>query len=242
MKPMNDKHVLATDADNTLWDTDRVFAEAQLALLKRIEDAMGIECPAIDRLDLVRKIDQEIAQEDHRGLKYPIEFLIHRLGKLLVGSNTDSIPPTNEREIADAYIEDIRRRPALRPGVFSTLSWLHDHGVEVWVVSEGVRDRVQASLNHHKIDRFITSVVSAEKTEHLYKRLLKRAGSKGIHVVVGDQLDRDIVPAKTAGWRTAYFPGGFEPAWIDNRMTSYADAVIADFGDLIAIFDVRSAA
>ncbi len=31
--------------------------------------------------------------------------------------------------------------------------------------------------------------------------------------MVGDQLDRDIGPAKEAGLTTIYFPGGFSPRW-----------------------------
>jgi len=31
--------------------------------------------------------------------------------------------------------------------------------------------------------------------------------------MIGDQLDRDIAPAKAAGLITIYFPGGFQPKW-----------------------------
>jgi ribonucleotide monophosphatase NagD (HAD superfamily) len=32
-------------------------------------------------------------------------------------------------------------------------------------------------------------------------------------IVIGDQLDRDIAPAKQAGLITVFFPGGFRPKW-----------------------------
>jgi len=59
--------------------------------------------------------------------------------------------------------------------------------------------------------------------------------------MVGDQLDRDIAPAKTAGLTTIYFPGGFKPGWHsaeeevkpDFRIESFAEVpgiVLASFG------------
>jgi hypothetical protein len=36
---------LFTDADNTLWDTDTVYAEAQLALLRDLELLTGHSAP-----------------------------------------------------------------------------------------------------------------------------------------------------------------------------------------------------
>jgi putative hydrolase of the HAD superfamily len=34
--------------------------------------------------------------------------------------------------------------------------------------------------------------------------------------MIGDQLDRDIVPAMEADFLTIYFPGGFQPNWLDK--------------------------
>ena len=45
------------DADNTLWDTDQVFADAQLGLLSAVETATGVACQVSDRLGYVRAID-----------------------------------------------------------------------------------------------------------------------------------------------------------------------------------------
>ena len=50
--------VVFIDADNTLWDTDGVYADAQLALLNELEDRLGVQFPELDRLAFVRSIDQ----------------------------------------------------------------------------------------------------------------------------------------------------------------------------------------
>jgi len=69
------------DADNTLWDTDGVFADAQLALLKELEDHLGVQFPEPDRLAFVRAIDQGLAERHHEGLRYPPRFLINWIGQ-----------------------------------------------------------------------------------------------------------------------------------------------------------------
>ncbi|MDA9393086.1 hypothetical protein WN73_21450 [Bradyrhizobium sp. CCBAU 45394] len=60
---------LFTDADNTLWDTDTVFAAAQLEMLREVEKLTGRRAPDDeDRgLAFLRTIDQRIATEhpDH---------------------------------------------------------------------------------------------------------------------------------------------------------------------------------
>jgi putative hydrolase of the HAD superfamily len=50
-------------------------------------------------------------------------------------------------------------------------------------------------------------------------------------VVVGDSIDKDIVPARQAGCHTVWFKG--EP-WTDEPVdASVAERVIGDLGDLV---------
>lgn len=50
--------------------------------------------------------------------------------------------------------------------------------------------------------------------------------------MVGDQLDRDIAPAKAAGVNTIYFPGGFQPRWAPDLQSIRPDHVIASFAEV----------
>ena len=50
-----------TDADNTLWDTDAVFREAQLGLLNDVENLSERSLSRSDRLEFLREYDQAIA-------------------------------------------------------------------------------------------------------------------------------------------------------------------------------------
>ena len=53
--------------------------------------------------------------------------------------------------------------------------------------------------------------------------------------MVGDQLERDIRPAKEAGLRTIYFPGGFKPKWEASSNNVHPDYQISSFAEVPAI-------
>jgi putative hydrolase of the HAD superfamily len=74
--------VLFVDADNTLWDTDGIFATAQLNLLTAVETAIGFPIFVANRLAFVRQIDQALAELHHRGLRYPPRLLAAAVARL----------------------------------------------------------------------------------------------------------------------------------------------------------------
>lgn len=234
--------VLITDADNTLWDTNQVFADAQLGLLKRVEVLAGRETAEADKLAFVRRHDQAIASKDHRGLKYPPIMLVRELWTALGGAPPSAFSESDGEAIAASFIEDLRKRPKLRKGVRQGVNRMVENGVHIWVVSEGRREIVDQALVNHGLDQAVSFVVIAQKTIDLYQRLAKRLPEDAHSICVGDQLDRDIEPAKRAGLRTAYFPGGFRPNWTNDAMREYADAVIDDYRDLIPLLEERVAA
>jgi putative hydrolase of the HAD superfamily len=226
---------LFTDADNTLWDTNQVFAEAQLQLLEAVEHGVGRSYIGADRLEFVRRHDQMIAAHDHRGLKYPPQFLIKKLwAELSLGSVPEGEDAVDK--ILAQYFSSLSKRAELRPGVKETMGSLYSAGVNISVVSEGKQERVLELLKAHGLDGYISRTVVAEKSIALYQRLRNLAGDHVNAISVGDQLDRDIWFAKSAGLRTAYFPGGFTPGWTDQSHLEYADRTISDFSEIISMF------
>ena len=67
---------LFTDADNTLWDTNSVFAAAQVGLLRDIESEVRLTAPEAsdEGLAFVRRIDQE-GLADLRRSAVPVTVL-----------------------------------------------------------------------------------------------------------------------------------------------------------------------
>lgn len=231
------------DADNTIWDTDRIFADAQLQLLEAVEGAIGKKAMTSDRLAFIREVDQEIAHTHHLGLKYPPKLLlialVHALGGLTPRRATEiawsegvkgiTLSDDEIKNISDRYFETLSRMPELKPGVRQGLLALKKEGAQIVVLTEGSKKRVTSTLLHHKLMTQVSRVIEATKTTELFKRLLKLAAKGQLVVMIGDQISRDIAPAAAAGARTIHIPANFQPRWERNRLGGLADYELCGF-------------
>ena len=229
--------VLIVDADNTLWDTNEVFARAQLRLLEGTEQAAGRMCPATDRLDFVRSYDQAIALKHHLHLKYPAQLLVAAIGAGLCGTDPaiaadlvirgrplpHKLSEPQVRDVLAAYAQTLTDIPALLPTVREALELARSRNMAVFVMTEGKLERQRRSLTEHGLAQFILSIWEMPKTVAQFERLRQRFIQAEV-VVIGDQLDRDIVPAHRAGCRTVFVPGRFKPQW-DDKDSQAADHV-----------------
>lgn len=210
-----------TDADNTLWDTNGVYVAAQMQLLDRVHGLVSPDIVLSDRLGWLRSVDQEIAQSHPHGLRYPPALLVATVAAKLSGrhvarpgrSDVDGILSTSLVEsVVDEYLAGLRLIPALGKGVTDGLSELKEAGARVLVVTEGARTRITDTLFAHSLSKFVDQVVEAKKSVPLFARL--RATLPDANAwSVGDQLDKDVLPAIEAGLRGIYIEGGFRPVW-----------------------------
>jgi putative hydrolase of the HAD superfamily len=215
---------LFTDADNTLWDTDEIFASAQLGMLREIEKLTGREAPRDeDRgLAFLREVDQKIAKAHPDHLRYPPALLAQGLAMVLGGCGVgeavarltgpegkagDEFGPVQSR-----FIEEIRKLPPLREGVREGLMAAGHVGIPVTIVTEETAERTCKLLLEHRLADLVVDVVSVRKTTSAYSQLKKGVGDIACYMV-GDQIDKDILAASAAGFSTFYFPGGFAPYW-----------------------------
>jgi putative hydrolase of the HAD superfamily len=243
--------ILVSDADNTLWDTDAVYANAQLALLAAVEEATGTRAAGEDRLAFIREIDQELALEHHQHLRYPPPLLVTALGLALSGTSSAQAakravraPLTTPKTIdpdrlAERFIAQIRTEiPALRVGVLKGLQNLHGVGVSITVATEGPEEKCRRMIEHHGLVEMVARIVSAPKTAEFFGRVARLMGAgEALCFSVGDQLDRDIAPAKQAGYKTIYFPGGFKPSWTPEEKSIAPDYRISSFEEIAPIIE-----
>ncbi len=243
LTPSNVPTVVFVDADNTLWDTDAVFAAAQLGLLSGVERAIGVGGPTDDRLAFVRLIDQSIAERHHAGLRYPPKLLAKGIALALKGatpqiaarrvwmvSDADQVLSIDDAAQLEAtFVSSLQELPQLRPGVRDGLLALHEAGNTVFVITEGGRDRVLRTARAHGLEGLFDRIIEAPKGRRIYSRALRLFRGAVSGFMVGDQLDRDIGPAKEAGLRTIYFPGGFRPRWAPDQHSVQPDFCIDRF-------------
>jgi putative hydrolase of the HAD superfamily len=151
---------------------------------------------------------------------------------------TAPTPTEYEDEICD-YLAAIKALPSLRAGVTDTLKRARELAVEVTVVSEEKKERCVARLAAHGLSNLVKEVVSAPKTVQLFREL-RASGAAGRCVMVGDQPDRDIAPAKRAGFECYLYPSEFTPFWSKQSRAQPA-RVINRFDDLVAVIEGREA-
>lgn len=242
---------LFVDADNTLWDTDSVFANAQLELLENVECASGRQTASEDRLAFIRSVDQALAERHHAGLRYPPQLLARGVELILEhGHSADdaarlawrgrpeyALDQVDVERIEATYFQNIAKQPALRPGVADGLRKLHAAGHILLVVSEGRKAKIEAIAEQLGVLKCFDRVIEGIKSAALYQRILRFTGMPKRAFMIGDQLDRDIIPAKAAGLETIYFPGGFRPRWSLNASDMRADHVIGTFASVPDIVD-----
>jgi len=234
------------DADNTLWDTDGVFARAQLTLLSLVEEAFEQRSRVENRLEYIRAFDQALAEQHHLGLRYPPRLLIQALAFAQQGlsqheavrrawsdGSHSGLAAGTVSDIETAFIELISRPPDLLDGVLVGLRELLRVGATTVVLTEGSRKRVMGTIEHHGLFDYIDRVFEAPKTVRMFERVRSLARMDQTIYMIGDQLTRDIRPASEAGLTTIYIPGAFQPKWeiqagnVATFQTSTFDAAAA---------------
>ncbi|MBB4423888.1 putative hydrolase of the HAD superfamily [Bradyrhizobium sp. CIR48] len=235
---------LFTDADNTLWDTDAVFAAAQLEMLREIERRTGHNAPAdADRgLAFLRTVDQRIAAVHSDHLRYPPGLLAQGLALVLAGKDIAEVVErvtgpdakiSGEFEQVQAqFLESLKRITPLRDGVRVGLQAISAAHVPITIVTEERPERCRWLLAEHGLESLITEVISVRKSVEVYLGLKRKARCERCFMV-GDQLDRDVQSATAAGFLAFYFPGGFEPYWVTGIDTS-STRRIARFDEIVA--------
>lgn len=227
-----------TDADNTLWDTDAIYRHAQLLLMSSVEAVVGLQVVDEDRLSYLRAVDQGIALQDHRGLKYPPSMLVEGLAKRLYGLSAEEavkfallghtiLSPSITKNLVEQFKVSLAVVPTLRQGVKSGFDLLREVGATVFVLTEGPKLRVEQTLYHHGIDIFVSSVLSAEKSPALFERVA-RLKPDLVSWAIGDQLDKDVLPAIDKGFHGILFPGGFIPTWTISQAESLRRYLVVD--------------
>lgn len=217
------RKILLTDADNTLWDTNAVYANAQLSLLDAIESILGVQLVVSDRLSFIRNADQRIAKSHEAGLAYPPRLLIRSLASFHTVTERDIL------QLEEIFLLQLRTSvPALRPGVHSGLEQLSRAGVELAVVTESSEERTKRTLLGHGLSHLFKDIFSGKKTLGMFSALRQLPGAD---FFVGDQIDVDINLARQAGFRTIFFPGDFVPEWNVGRNVE-ADFLVSSFAQL----------
>lgn len=237
--------LILTDADNTLWDTNSVYRDAQLEYFDEITRIVGTKAQIPDKLAYLRNIDQGIASKHKDHFRYPPILLAEELYRSL---NNDF---GGERSNAVALSKDVAALltraantfgsrvattvPALREGVAKGLSELQKLGARVVVVTEGPAERCDNLLRTHAIRDAVADVVHVARKNVVAFKQISDQSFTGPKLAIGDQVEKDLYPAKEAGFKTVFFPSDLKFKWSGTVNESFVDYRIQSYLDVVSI-------
>ena len=181
---MSRHHLLVTDADNTLWETDAIYALAQLDLLKAVEAEYSFECADSNRLAFIRTLTNPLQVDIRTGCDIPPglscrrSYLLEaewRVGELVEDALLHERRDAQIEHIENEFLRFVSSEvPALRPGVATALPRLAQYHIQVVVLTEGELLRCERLLALHGLIGHLRAVVSEKKTVEAYTTLRRR--------------------------------------------------------------------
>lgn len=205
--------ILYSDADNTLWDTDAVYRRAHVWLFNEAVERLAVKPEVDDPLAFVRSIDQDLIESHPAHFRYPPSLLVRELLNRLSREENDSSRESLVAEVTAGFTDLLSEPATLREGVLVGLKRLHLLRYPVHVITEGSLERCSRRVRDHGISAYVKSIESVTKDAQHFLKLRQQLSAERVGWVVGDQLTRDILPARASGLNTLYFPGSFLPRW-----------------------------
>ena len=225
---------LIFDADDTLWDSNIHFLEAEAAFLE-ILTIRG--CTSIEIRGAIRRHELDIIAEMGYG-RGPYILALHRAVRELM--------PLNHQEVLSLEIERIGtkllgRRCELLPGVKATLTELARRH-RLFLFTKGQPAEQKAKLAHAGLEALFSGVgIPLEKDATAYKLLLAQAElDPTFTFMIGNSPRRsDINPALRAGLRGAVFIPHPHTWELEHEELENADGrviTITSFSRLLELF------
>src|SRR4029077_5170555 len=221
------------DADNTLWDTNAVFSEAQINLLSVFAEVGLLKDPEAE-LDTLRKIDRELSRVTGH-FEYDCASLAIAVGHYYSGiinveqaadfalKQIESVSASVIEQSCVAFARTLKKIPPLFTDTEEVLRVLTSNrslqqSIVLILFTDGERSRIERILETYRLgESTFDEVVIGRKTVESFKEVRMLALQKLESVedsdakilMIGDSLKRDIGPSKQAGFTTIYKPAGF---------------------------------
>jgi len=222
--------IVIFDGDNTLWNTNAVFTEAQLGILEELR-SFGFNIVPKDEFDKLRLIDDMLIK---KYKKHEYNFRVLCFALYLVYKNKlseeeamqmaydifDKNIKYEDLDLAekcyDVFKNKLKQIPSLFNNVKKTLKYLNDLKCVLILSSEGKKDRIMKILDEYDMEQFFVHVSTEEKSIETFKKIISKMSkyqgtcSKKVFVV-GDILEREIFIGNKIGAITIYKPSYYKP-------------------------------
>lgn len=250
--------IIIFDGDNTLWDANAVFTEAQLAILEELKN-IGLDIDPNEEFKNLRLFDNMLIKKYQ---KYEYNFRVLPFALYLYYKKKTSEEKAIQMaydifekgrkedglDVADKCYKSFKNKlqqiPSLFNNVIKTLKYIKDLKCYLILSSEGKKERLTKIINYYNLEQFFDHISTEKKSIETFKKLILK-GSEMLKysktylkkvIVVGDMLEREILIGNKIGAITIYKPGGYKPNQkAKNKMETpnYKITEISEIIDLI---------
>jgi phosphoglycolate phosphatase-like HAD superfamily hydrolase len=221
------------DGDNTLWDTNEVFTEAQINVLRGLKK-LGYGVAPDKDFGRLREIDDLLIKYSGRR-EYNSAFLPLCLMRSFSGIQVQDVRDVSAivgsteekefavpRELGMEFDASLKRIPNLFPAVIDTLTSIRrTERVVLVLYSEGNESRLNEVCNHDDMRKYFHEIIIGDKSLEdwnnvkqrsykLFESFFPNLNENPSIYVIGDLLARDIGPGNIIGAVTIYKPGGYK--------------------------------
>lgn len=194
------------DLDHTLWDFETNSAHTFEKILGRnrvrveLDAFLGIYSP-INFEMWKRYREQEIGQDElrYQRLKRTFDALDMDVGDVLI------------HRLSQEYIEHLPEHTHLLPNTLEVLEYLYPK-YNLHIITNGFQEVQSRKLKGSGIDRFFNILVNSEMAgakkpdPQIFRMALEMAGADpGCSLMVGDNLQADILGAKRMGMQAIHY-------------------------------------
>jgi putative hydrolase of the HAD superfamily len=198
-------NILAFDADDTLWHTERLYAEVQkqfTQMLSNYHDSGWIN----NRL-------YETESRNIRHFGYGIKAFALSLIETAIELTDGRISSKEIQEIVDWAKEMLTSDVELLPHVSQIIPYLSGQYPLMLITKGDLLDQ-ETKLKKSGLGKYFQHIeIVSQKTIESYEKLLKKYSIDPSHfMMIGNSLPSDILPVLALGGRAVYIP--YEITWL----------------------------
>ncbi|HKL38396.1 MAG TPA: YjjG family noncanonical pyrimidine nucleotidase [Bacteroidales bacterium] len=230
---MNTYKCIFWDLDRTIWDFEANAMEAFQELYEKYN--LGRIFPDFNTFhDTYRRLNRQL-WEDYRNGKIEKEVLKYvrfHLTLKTFGKNDLELA----RQLGHDYMEVSATKTQLFPNSHEVLSYLREK-YRQYIITNGFQEIQLKKIQNSGLEEYFEGIITSEKAgvqkphEEIFLYALEKAGVKASEsLMIGDDMEGDILGARSLGMDQVYFNPGKKP---HQEQPTYEIASLKELMDVL---------
>ncbi|HLG03201.1 MAG TPA: YjjG family noncanonical pyrimidine nucleotidase [Bacteroidia bacterium] len=197
------------DLDRTLWDLDKNARETLGELYKKYQlGQRGVESEEIF-IDHYNRYNDLLWDRYRRKIIDKATLRALRFKQALAHFGVHD--PILSEKIDHDYLSEAPKKRNLVPGAKEVIETLHAR-FKLHIITNGFPEVQRHKICHSGLEKYFDVILTSEECGYakpdrrIFRHALKKCGGKaGEALMIGDDLEVDIVGAREAGWHQVFF-------------------------------------